>query len=366
MSPVPEAPASPSKGDRGVGAGPGPPFLLGALALALRGDVCLVLYLPTLLPQLATAAGLAAVAARLQAACEAHARGAPAALRAVWLAPLAFATASLAGGMLALLLPSWAGQVDAWPRWLGLPPEELAPLFLALFVQLAVVTLGLAVGLARRYVTAFALRGAVAREPWAAAVLGALVVLLGVLVTAIQGADQGHLGHVRAHLAWRSGRSEEALARLRILHRGAPRGALADSALYRMGRIQAEQRGQPEAAAGLFRRLLEEHPASPWADDATMRLVRLLLEEGHRDQARPLLTAFGARFPGSPHGGEAGLLLADLLLEAGEAAAARVALEALAGSGAVLRRRDRYPFDIVPVRRLAGQRLHQLAGPESG
>lgn len=330
---------------------------LGAvLALVVRGDVCYLLFPPTLAALAVGVGGLAIAGGSVWWGLQRF-PGAPAAIRAIWMAPLGYAAGVAGLAMATLRLPSWLGIVDAWPRWTGLPPEDLIPLAMGGAGALLAITLVLAWAALRRYLVAFALRGEVEREPWALPLVLALGLLLGGLVLGVQDSQRGLLAQLRAFVAMRMGRPESSLQTLRGVLRRDPHGHLTDSVLYRMARIHLDHLGQPDHAAGLLERLLREFPASPWRDDAGLRLAW-----AHRRALRPAayreaLASLRRREPDSPHRGRAGLELAEALLEDGRTDEARELYAALLREGGVLRDRSRYPWDLAWVADVAAARL---------
>lgn len=326
------------------------------LALVLRGDVCYLLFPPTL-AALALGVGALAVAGRSIWWAALHFPGAGPALRAIWLAPLGFATGVSGLAMGALRAPSLLGYVDAWPRWTGLPPEDLIPMAVGLGGAGLATTLGLAWGGLRRYLKGYALRGEVEREPWALPLVLLLGLVLGGLVLGVQDARGGLMAQLRAFLALRLGRPEASMQTLRGVLQRAPRDSLADSVLYRMARIHLDYLGQPDHAAGLLERLLREFPESPWRDDARLRLAWSHRRAGRPEAYREALEVLRREEPESPQRGRAGLELAQALEEAGRAPEARALYAVLAQEGGVLRDPSRYPADLVWVADRAAARL---------
>lgn len=328
---------------------------LGALlALVVRGDVCYLLFPPTL-AALALGTGALTVAGGSVWWTLQRFPGASAALRAIWMAPLGYAAGVTGLVMGALRLPTLLGVVDAWPRWTGLPPEDLIPLAVGAAGALLLSTLALAGAALRRYLVGFALRGEVERERWALPLVLGLGLTLGGLVLGVQDSRGGLLAQLRAFVAVRTGSPEVALQTLRgVLHR-APKGWLADSVLYRMARIHLDHLGQPDHAVGLFERLLREFPSSPWRDDARLRLAWAHRRAGRPAEYREALRTLRAEEPKSPQRGRAGLELARALAEAGRPSEAAALYRTLRQEGGILRDRSRYPLDLVRVADLAAE-----------
>lgn len=336
------------------------PFLAGSLALAAQGKICFLLHGPTLAASLAWAGWLGGW--RLLARVRPSVRCAHRLRRAVWSTPLAFLALQAGLLSLALAVPRWVlADPDLFPRWVGLPGPQLAPLVVTLFLQAFVATGGVARDALLAYLAALQ-EGAPlpAADPLARRVfLGLVVAALGLTAVLIQ-ASWRPAALARAALARNLGRPDR--ARLELEAASQVPGGFQDSALFRLARLHRRRRADPARARALLARLEHEHPRSPWRDDAAFEAAQAARDLRDLAGAIEALEGFDRRFPGSPWVGPALVLRARLLVEVGRREEAAGAWSRLTTSPAVLMDPTRYPRDIVPVADLAREALAWLGG----
>ena len=89
-----------------------------------------------------------------------------------------------------------------------------------------------------------------------------------------------------------------------------------DAVLYRAGNVALEL-GHGAEAADLFRRLIQQHPESPYATRAQMGLGDAYVRAGRQQDAELLYRQTASAMPGSPMGAEATERLARMAIEDG-------------------------------------------------
>lgn len=358
MSTTSLEPGASGRFDRGTwAAGP----VAAVLILALRGEIGYLSYAPASLALLAWGLAVGITGGLLSRRIPDREGTDLARVRAVWFLPLA-GLVSLSALLTALLgAPGALGVTDAWPRWLGLAPEDVAPLVLAAYTM----PVGLALRLAGLAVARLFARGLAARNPVRDRLAGRLALALGLvaagLVLAVAKAPSTRMGLLRAWLQVRTGDAESGLVQLERLLAEAPGDRLADSIRYRMARLWQVELATPREARRAFTRLLETHPDSAWADDALLHLAEVCHEEGDPARALAWVESLPQRFPGSSLVGPAALLAARIHRQEGRPEVATRLLEGLLSARGAVRRGDRYPWILVPVPTLAREELARMA-----
>ncbi len=341
-------------------------FLISAIALILRGDVCFLLFLPSLIPLLLFAIFMEKAVA-IAFRCLPDGTQSPlGALRSIWLAPLLFLSVVLMSFGIVLFMPTWFGVIDAWPRWTGVAPEELIPCLVGFCVQVFVTAALFAWACIRKYLREALPLKEPLRDPVALPLLGILALCLFGLTFGVARISSGKFAHLRAYLTLKADQPRKSLGILAQSLNQAPDGPLADTALYRMARLQEEELFEPKLAIPLLELLLEKFPQSPWADDATYKLGYVYVQLKRPQEALPFLQAFAEQFSESPLRGKALLALAEALENSDPKSlqAIQQALQALEQAGerfGVLRIPENYPRELCTIAEEARRRKIALA-----
>jgi hypothetical protein len=116
------------------------------------------------------------------------------------------------------------------------------------------------------------------------------------LVATLEREDLWRLGNA-ARYARRPAISEKIYLAVRSRFAGSGRAA---TAAFMLGRIQLDERGDPDGARGWFERYLEEAPSGPLAEEALGRLIDACDKAGHGEEAAARAREYLSRHQDGP------------------------------------------------------------------
>ena len=297
------------------------------VVMALRGTFLLVLVPGAAVVIGLTVAGLS-LAAHAGVLLYDRLRARRPARQLLWLIPLVDLAVAFACICLPLAWPTWSGDQELWRDLIGLPPTPFTRLVTTLFLLVAFQVSYLFVRLLARYLADPRSWAGESRDGLTSLVFSAGLVMLACTVLYGQARRPQNVLYMRGWLALTmGGRPADALREFQEVVERFPDSGLADSCLYRMARIEADDLGHAAEAATHLKKLIARWPQSPLADDALFDLGELAL--GPLDDAPAAVSAFEdvrKRWPRSYLTERATLGHAKALIKAKRAAEARQVL----------------------------------------